>query len=513
MEVQQQTWKKSLALAAGILAALTHTLSAAPVTVWMKLPQTTDLSERAKAMEALERLRSLLPPDAEEELVSAPSSPDPWMRIKASGWSPEAAPEKRGEVIADLSGRWDLRVIEHADVLPLNEQTLNATRPQEKTKLPQALSSLEEKIQGRYGELLQGKFDKTYDNSSRRAEAAVTAPKAPSRRYESEIQAAARDAGIDADILRALVAAKSGFKANISYGRAYGLMGISEASGKKYGYSAAELLDPEINLKVGADIFASLLQRFNGDIHRALAAYQLGPVTVERSGGIPNDDLVKGLLAAFEKHYSQDTGTPRIADIASIPSKKSAHKRDEPVRCGSAPISKYRPLFEEYGKRYEVDPKLLEAMVMRENPWGDPCLVSSAGAIGLGQLMPETAAMLGVKNPASPRENIKGMAKHTSYLLGLYGVRYVDTGYTGPLPLALAAYNAGEGSVQKYGNKIPRFDETRMYVRVVLRNYYDLTGNMHAWEEYMAPTRTPTQIAKVKSKKSSVKLSQAVSGR
>lgn len=505
---------KYKALIGALLAGLIEQAAAAPVTVWLKLPQTNDVMERAKALAAVDTLKSLLPPEAGEELVSAPSSPHPWLRLKAEGWSPESTPERRGAVIADLSGRWDLRVVEHAEVKPLNETGVASENPAAKKHLPEALASLENKLQNQYGKLLQGDLNKAYDNSSRRAEARVAAPAGKSPRFEDEIKAAAQTAGIDADILRSLVAAKSGFKARASSGKAYGLMGISEASGKKYGYSAEELLDPEINLKVGADIFAGLLKRFNGDIHKALAAYQLGPVAVERSGGIPNDGHVRDLLATFEKHYGADPRIPRTVEIVSIPVGRSAHKQDEPVRCGNAPISKYRPLFNEYGKRYDVDPKLLEAMVMRENPWGDPCLVSSAGAIGLGQLMPQTAAMLGVKNPYSSRENIRGMAKHTRYLLELYDVRYQDSRYTGPLPLTLAAYNAGEGAVQRFGQRIPRYNETQIYVRIVLSNYYDLTGNQHSYKEYMSPSpATQRVVAKSKPRRQTPILAQAPSGR
>ena len=78
------------------------------------------------------------------------------------------------------------------------------------------------------------------------------------------------------------------------------------------------------------------------------------------------------------------------------------------------------------------------------------------------QLMPDTAFRYGVRNTFDPAENIAGGARHLAYLLGLYG---------GDLPRALAAYNAGEAAVARYGG-VPPYDETRLYVSKGLAAYY-----------------------------------------
>lgn len=87
--------------------------------------------------------------------------------------------------------------------------------------------------------------------------------------------------------------------------------------------------------------------------------------------------------------------------------------------------------------------------------------------MGLMQLMPETAARLGVSSPANAELNLAGGAKLIRMLLDRY---------QGNLPLALAAYNAGEGAVARSGYRIPRFPETLAYVPAVLRHYGNLLG-------------------------------------
>lgn len=88
--------------------------------------------------------------------------------------------------------------------------------------------------------------------------------------------------------------------------------------------------------------------------------------------------------------------------------------------------------------------------------------VSSKGAMGLMQLMPGTASQMGVLDPFDPRQNVLGGARFLRVLANRFG---------GDLLLTVAAYNAGQGAVEKYGG-IPPYAETRQYVQAVLTNYY-----------------------------------------
>ena len=119
----------------------------------------------------------------------------------------------------------------------------------------------------------------------------------------------------------------------------------------------------------------------------------------------------------------------------------------------------------EKARRYGVDPALVVALIRAESGFR-PAARSQRGAVGLMQLMPETARELGVRDPADPVQNIDGGVRYLARLLRLFGREK---------SLAIAAYNAGEDAVMRYG-AVPPFEETRSYVRRVLRYYDELRG-------------------------------------
>lgn len=117
-------------------------------------------------------------------------------------------------------------------------------------------------------------------------------------------------------------------------------------------------------------------------------------------------------------------------------------------------------LIQSAAERHEVDPQLVRAIIKVESNF-NPYAISHKGAMGLMQLIPKTARQLGVNDAFDPEQNIDGGVRHLKYLLEQY---------RGNLPLSLAAYDAGEGAVERY-NGIPPYQETRQYVRRIASLY------------------------------------------
>lgn len=117
----------------------------------------------------------------------------------------------------------------------------------------------------------------------------------------------------------------------------------------------------------------------------------------------------------------------------------------------------YRPYVISISEKYDVSPVLTEAVIHVES-FFDPQATSHAGAIGLMQLMRPTARRYGVYNRRNPIKNIEAGVQYLRDLMQMFD---------NDLELVLAAYNAGEGAVMRYGNRIPPYAETKDYVRKV----------------------------------------------
>ena len=125
-----------------------------------------------------------------------------------------------------------------------------------------------------------------------------------------------------------------------------------------------------------------------------------------------------------------------------------------------------------YSRRYGVDARLIVAMVICESDF-NPKEVSHAGAMGLGQLMPDTVQDYGITNPFDSVQNLYGTVREIRSHIDKYQNQTGDDYQA--LVLGLAAYNAGEGAVRRHGG-VPPFRETQNYVRKVIKLYHKLAG-------------------------------------
>jgi len=167
--------------------------------------------------------------------------------------------------------------------------------------------------------------------------------------------------------------------------------------------------------------------------------------------------MAAALCAGAEKRGLEirtlEDGVPLL--VFSSPGKKAP----PPTVASLEPDEATSRLVDYYSQRRGLDPKLVRSVIQVESAF-DPRAVSSRGAMGLMQLMPETADELGVENVWDPGENIRGGTTYLRRMLDRFG----------ELDLALAGYNAGPTMVEKYG-AIPPFAETRRYVSKVLGLY------------------------------------------
>jgi transglycosylase-like protein with SLT domain/uncharacterized protein DUF4124 len=182
--------------------------------------------------------------------------------------------------------------------------------------------------------------------------------------------------------------------------------------------------------------------------------------------------------------YTDDSGVIHFSNVSVGGGKKYRKVRSEatdmrpreqtPRSAASSPApvknvpAVYAEIISSACDRHGVDPSLVHAIVKVESDF-NPYALSRKGAMGLMQLMPQTALNMNVQNTFNPHENIDGGVKYLRYLIDRY---------EGNLSLALAAYNSGETAVKKWGT-VPPFPETQNYVQRILK-LYNGTGSVIA---------------------------------
>jgi soluble lytic murein transglycosylase-like protein len=158
------------------------------------------------------------------------------------------------------------------------------------------------------------------------------------------------------------------------------------------------------------------------------------------------------VVRGSKKSRSKASGQKKSSGTKSS---SGSHQKD------AARYSRYNSLIGEAARLYQLPESFIRAVMRVESDF-NPTVVSRAGAMGLMQLMPRTARSMGVADPFDARQNIHGGARY---------LRILANRFKGDLVLTVAAYNAGEGAVEKY-NGIPPYKETQRYVRRVLKHYY-----------------------------------------
>ena len=212
--------------------------------------------------------------------------------------------------------------------------------------------------------------------------------------------------------------------------------------------TAAVMIDKLVKESENGSVDCAVVQRFFDQygINIQVATNETVVDAVQSVSSGPTDTAVSS-----ESYDASDAAVG-----TSTSDTTSASQSGEGLEC-SAELD---AIFDEAAEKYGVDAKFLKSIAKCESDF-DPACVSHSGATGIMQLMPATAAELGVSDSYDPYQNIMGGAQYISELLDKYN---------GDTSLALAAYNAGSGNVAKYGG-IPPFTETQNYVNKVLEYY------------------------------------------
>jgi soluble lytic murein transglycosylase-like protein len=235
----------------------------------------------------------------------------------------------------------------------------------------------------------------------------------------------------------------------------------------------------------GTDPFARLLQSSLSHSARKVnragagltaADYLANPIPARVPAGQKRQDAPRPSISPNAAHLSDYSpsapGAISLSPTSTSPTDRNNRPSPAPdrsgksngIHAGAGEKETIEKCIQEAAQKYELAPELIKAVIKAESGFKVDA-VSLAGAQGLMQLMPATAKELGVANPFDIRQNIDGGARYLRQMFDLFD---------GDARLALSAYNAGPGNVQKYGGDVP-FPETRRYVARVLASVGDFT--------------------------------------
>jgi soluble lytic murein transglycosylase-like protein len=186
--------------------------------------------------------------------------------------------------------------------------------------------------------------------------------------------------------------------------------------------------------------------------------------------GTARADVYSFVDADGVAHFSNVPTDPRYQLLIASPSEAAAASLKGKSIDWLARSARYDGVISGAAKAAAIQAALVRAVIVVESGF-NPRAVSRKGAVGLMQLQPATARRYGVKDIYDPEQNVRAGAHYLSDLLVRYGSN---------LELALAAYNAGEDAVERYGRRVPPFRETLAYVPSVMRVYQRLMEQAHA---------------------------------